>query len=257
MLTLVEPRIGQNRNTSVSFRSGPLNRESPSYMKQNAAKLASVIAPEKRVRARVPGRPTQQNALRLREICLSAALDEFIRHGFAAATIDGVARRAKASRNTVYRTFRDKETLFRAVHRWALEGRQSDLRKLLQADHPPEEMLALVIEKVYVDSTRPRDLAMTRLFVAEGVRFPDLTDSLFEKSLFEPLIEYLADLARRGIADIEDPLHAAWDLTALAGGGILMLLKKPITHPAELRARTQRLAKLVTRGWLHPKEIQN
>lgn len=217
-------------------------------MKHNAPEARS--ATRARVRPRVPGRPTQKAAAQLREICLAAGFDEFVERGFAAATIDGVARRAKASRSTVYRLFGDKEVLFRAVHQWALESRQSDLRTLLETDRPPKAMLALLIEQIYGDSVRPRDLALTRLFIAESRRFPELADILFEHALFEPLIEYLRSLAERGIVAIDDPVEAAWDFTALAVGGVRMLLKEPIVEPRALRARTARLTNLITRGWL-------
>jgi TetR/AcrR family transcriptional repressor of mexJK operon len=206
---------------------------------------------DKRVRARVPGRPTQQAALRLREICLDAALAEFVVNGFQGTTIDGIARRAKASRATVYRMFGNKEALFRAVHQWVLESRQSDLRALLgRADVPVMTMLAEVIEKIASDSIRPRDLALTRLFVAEAHRFPELVDSLFEHSLFEPLINYLGDQKARGALAINDPVEAAWDLAALASGGIKMLIKPADIDPAALQARVHRVIQLLQSGWL-------
>ncbi len=213
-------------------------------------------AKAKKVQARVPGRPTQQAAAALRDICLEAALDEFFAHGFEGATIDGVAKRAKASRATVYRMFGNKEALFRAVHQWFMERRQSNLRALLEDDLQPYAMLVALIEKIYQDSVRPRDLAVTRLFVAESHRFPELTDSLFEHALFEPLIDYLRRQAELGIFDIQDPVEAAWDLTALAGGGIRMLITPPLTDPAAVRARAERLAALATKGWLRQEPKQ-
>lgn len=204
-----------------------------------------------RVKGRAPGRPTRQAALRLREICLNAALTEFVTNGFQGTTIGGVAQRAKASRATVYRMFGSKEALFRAVHQWVLEGRQSDLRELLaRTNVPVQTMLVEVIEKIASDSVRPRDLALTRLFVTEAHRFPELGDSLFEHSLFAPLIDYLREQKERGTLAFDDPVEAAWDLTALASGGIKMLIKPPQTNTAALKARAQRLLHLLQDGWL-------
>ncbi|UXJ50146.1 TetR/AcrR family transcriptional regulator [Pseudomonas citronellolis] len=212
--------------------------------------IGSSAQTQRPVRPREPGRPTQQAALQLREICLEAALAEFLAHGFEGATIDGIARHAKASRATVYRMFGNKDALFRAMHQWMLEGRQSNLRLLLARDLPPAEMLAAVIERIYLDCTQPRVVALARLFIAESHRFPELADSLFENFLFEPLIDYLETLSECGIAKIDDPVEAAWDLATLAGGGVRMLIAAPITDPQRLQARTQRLARLVTEGWL-------
>jgi AcrR family transcriptional regulator len=206
---------------------------------------------EKRVQPRIPGRPTQKAAVELKEICLDAALAEFVVNGFQGTTIDGVAQRAKASRATVYRMFGSKEALFRAVHQWVLEQRQSDLRALLARDNlPVDVMLAEAIEKIAADSVRPRDLALTRLFIAEAHRFPELVDSLFEHSLFEPLIDYLREQKERGTLAIDDPVEAAWDLTALAAGGIKMLIDPGMQNRAAVKTRVARVMNLLRHGWL-------
>lgn len=207
-----------------------------------------------RVESREPGRPNLEAAARLREICLQAGLDEFLAHGFEGATIDAVAQRAKASRATIYRMFGNKEALFRAVHQHFYEGRQSGLRTLLGTGLPPAEMLEAAVERIYRDAVRPRDLALTRMYVAEAHRFPELTDTLFERTLFEPLIAYLRMLKEDGVADIDDPVEAAWDVANLAGGGLRLLLQPPVTDPDALRQRARRLARLLARGWLRQRD---
>jgi AcrR family transcriptional regulator len=49
------------------------------------------------------------------EAILDAAVVEFSRHGFRRVALDDVARRAKVSRTTIYRRFRNKDELIAAV----------------------------------------------------------------------------------------------------------------------------------------------
>lgn len=51
----------------------------------------------------------------LRDEILTAARDEFARHGLAGARIDRVAKKARASKERLYAHFGDKEALFREV----------------------------------------------------------------------------------------------------------------------------------------------
>jgi len=53
---------------------------------------------------------------RTRKRILDAAAEEFSRHGFEAATLSGIARRAKVSKQLIYHHFRSKESLFTQTH---------------------------------------------------------------------------------------------------------------------------------------------
>lgn len=50
-----------------------------------------------------------------RESIVDAALEEFLAYGLRRTTVDTVARRAKVSRATLYRRFKDKDALVQAV----------------------------------------------------------------------------------------------------------------------------------------------
>ena len=49
------------------------------------------------------------------EAILAGAMQEFLKHGYAAASMDKIAKAAKVSKATVYSYFDDKENLFNAV----------------------------------------------------------------------------------------------------------------------------------------------
>jgi len=59
--------------------------------------------------------PRAQRSAKRREAILSAALEEFSAHGFEAARLDDVARRAGVAKGTIYLYFADKEALFRTL----------------------------------------------------------------------------------------------------------------------------------------------
>jgi AcrR family transcriptional regulator len=57
----------------------------------------------------------EQDPDHVRESIVDAALEEFLAYGLRRTTVDIVARRAKVSRATLYRRFRDKDALVQAV----------------------------------------------------------------------------------------------------------------------------------------------
>src|SRR5262249_47104218 len=50
-----------------------------------------------------------------RQAILEAAIEQFLAQGFAATTLDGIARQAGVAKGTIYLYFADKEALFRAL----------------------------------------------------------------------------------------------------------------------------------------------
>ncbi len=113
---------------------------------------------------------------------LDAALTVFLEHGYDRATIDLVVQRASASKATIYSFFGGKEGLFEAlVSEYAecilagfpdLDGDIIDVRAALKnvAQRYLEVLMA------------PDAVALWRLIVAEGPRFPALAKDLYRVS---------------------------------------------------------------------------
>jgi AcrR family transcriptional regulator len=68
------------------------------------------------------GTPSHEEQDPRRRALLEAALGVFTRYGFRKASMDEVARAAQVSRQALYLHFSNKETLFRATVRYALDG---------------------------------------------------------------------------------------------------------------------------------------
>ena len=113
--------------------------------------------------------------VRSRQI-LDAALVEFSQHGFVGTRIDDIARRAGLSKSGVYAHFGSKEQIFEALLTATLIT-DEPTHEPLPEDLDPASVRARVeafIDEIYERFANPRAMAMLRLLVSEGVRFPDL-----------------------------------------------------------------------------------
>lgn len=173
------------------------------------------------------GRPVSEAK---RVAILEAATEHFLRDGYDGAGLDAVAATAGVSKQTVYRHFTDKDTLFRAVIAAARAPRgtppptgaalldASDLRASLVR-------LGTALLAVTLDE---RVAALRRLMIGELGRRPELHDMWVaaEPRVFgERLAAEFAELAAEGIIEAPDP-----------GTAVLHLLSL-LTHPANVLTR--------------------
>ena len=90
-------------------------------------------------------RPAKQE--RRREI-LDAALQEFTSKGYSGASMEAIARRARASKETLYAWFENKETLFNTLLAARLEGISNRVTAAAEADPSPAHVLPIIAEDV-------------------------------------------------------------------------------------------------------------
>jgi AcrR family transcriptional regulator len=84
---------------------------------------------------------------RRREI-LDAAFVEFSKNGYAGASMAAIAKRASASKETLYAWFGNKETLLNTLFASRLEGMASRVGEAAQADPSPANVLPLIAKDV-------------------------------------------------------------------------------------------------------------
>jgi AcrR family transcriptional regulator len=140
--------------------------------------------------------PRAQRSAKRREAILSAALEEFSAHGFEAARLDDVARRAGVAKGTIYLYFADKEALFQELIRWQLTPMVGAFQLAAQADVPlrllTDQLIELFVGQVY--GTRRKD--MIRLIISEGPRFPKLAE-FYYREVLSRMIEVFRGILRR------------------------------------------------------------
>jgi TetR/AcrR family transcriptional regulator, mexJK operon transcriptional repressor len=203
------------------------------------------------VRSRRPGRPSGSQGAEL----LAVAREVFFELGFAGATMQEVATRARISKSSLYREHASKDELFEAVVRdWAAQGRGAMRpyldRLLIAAElHGALVELAATIQSAVLS---PDVIRMRRLVAAESDRFPDtaavyLVDSW--TSNIAALAETMARLARRGDIVVTDPMVTAHQFTWTAVGAALNAHTiggtTARTPPRELRRFARAAADLV------------
>ncbi|HKY21232.1 MAG TPA: TetR/AcrR family transcriptional regulator [Vicinamibacterales bacterium] len=91
------------------------------------------------------GRP-KSATLDTRTRILAAASDEFGTHGFAATTVDRIARRARVNKAMIYYHFPNKRALYTCIIRDVFSPIVARVRAAVAEDAPPEKKLARVID---------------------------------------------------------------------------------------------------------------
>ncbi|MEM7606499.1 MAG: TetR/AcrR family transcriptional regulator [Myxococcota bacterium] len=110
---------------------------------------------------------------------LKGAGEAFLHHGFEGASTDEIARRAGVSKATVYKYFPDKRALFRAYVTEACRVHSKRVFELPE-ETPLKEALAHIAHNFVLLLTSEEPMAVFRLVVAEGARFPELADAFYE-----------------------------------------------------------------------------
>src|SRR3990170_1474702 len=81
-----------------------------------------------------------------RKRILAAACDEFGAHGFAATTVDRIARRARVNKAMIYYHFPNKRALYTSIIRDVFAPISERVRNGMRDDEPPARKLDRLIE---------------------------------------------------------------------------------------------------------------
>lgn len=144
---------------------------------------------------------------------LEAALDVFTEHGFAAARLEEIARRAGVSKGTVYLYFESKEALFKAAAEAAITP-ALEAAEAVATDTaaPAAELLGRFVFGWWQAIGETALGGLPKLLVAESGNFPELA-RWFHDSMIRRAQRALAGIVARGIERGEfrplDPVVAA------------------------------------------------
>ncbi len=171
--------------------------------------------------------------------------------GYAAASMEAIAREAQVAKLTLYRHFETKQLLFAQVARRAQLSVRERLGTMVDRGLPLNEVLREIISRLYDGYTHADYLATLRMVIAEAGRFPQLGRAMLDDSreVSEPLVEYLQQLKDRGQIDIESPQDAVTQICGLAMGAGRYVLTSPSRRPASRLHAIESLVSLFTRAW--------
>jgi TetR/AcrR family transcriptional regulator, mexJK operon transcriptional repressor len=167
---------------------------------------------------------TSGQSSRKRSAILDAATGLFLAREYAGTSMEDIASAAAVSKQTVYKHFSDKETLFREVALGSVEpvgsAFQADVTATAEATDVPAALRALA--RTYIDAVMsPMLLRRRQLVLREAGRFPDLAHKYHDtgpRRAIAALSTAFARLAERRELMIKDPRVAATQFAFLVIG---------------------------------------
>ncbi|NJN49549.1 MAG: TetR/AcrR family transcriptional regulator [Alkalinema sp. RL_2_19] len=165
--------------TSRDFRESlPVSRSSPPPQKKSSSAKTST-----------KDKPDKAQAI------LDGALTVFTTQGFAAVSMDRIAKAAGVSKPTLYSYFQDKEGLFVALVQQLVADNlmlHEYREQLPDLQLPPADVLRQIAHSVLGSAAGNQPfLTLMRLMISESGQFPELSQT-FVRELSKPVIERLA-----------------------------------------------------------------
>ena len=160
----------------------------------------------------LPAPVDEGRSARKRRAILDAGRTVFMRGGYQGASMDEVAAVAQVSKQTVYKHFADKQTLFTEILTTDMEKRAQELVEALSATEDDPTDLRQLAHRHIASIVRPEVMRMRRMVIGEADRFPELARAWAQRGIevgLAKLTERFAQLAERGILRVEDPRRAA------------------------------------------------
>jgi AcrR family transcriptional regulator len=170
------------------------------------------------------GRPPLRSDEETRALIFEAARHEFAGSGYAATSMETVARRAGVSTKTLYRLVPNKAALFEAMVTERIDRLASVVKLRACQGRDIETALTdalIVFAELILDG---EVIALQRVIVGESDKFPEAAETFYHKAIRrteETLAGWLKAQAARGLIEIGDP-------TTTAGMLIGMLVFQPM-----------------------------
>ncbi len=163
----------------------------------------------------------EESRAKRRDHILDVAIEVLSERGYRDANMLEVARRAKASKETLYSWFGDKRGLFEAVIQRNAAGVQDVLARQLTQDEPIEEALAAFGRALLTLLMSDAAVALNRAAISEATSEPQLAETLLASGREATLPGFIAFLdlgAQRSLLSIDAPQEAADDFLGLLLG---------------------------------------
>jgi TetR/AcrR family transcriptional repressor of mexJK operon len=184
---------------------------------------------------------------------LRAARPILLRDGLGGTTLDRVVAEGRVSKMTLYRHFPNKEALFKGLVTWMCECTREGLENAPSADINKSAPNRLADELRVLTSglIEPDWLALYRLLVADGWRFPDLA-RVFDQSGMRIVRRRTAELLEAGGVPANKSGQVAAEVVALALGDAYQRAILGIAEEADGEAFAQQIDAAVTHGFSRP-----
>jgi AcrR family transcriptional regulator len=205
---------------------------------------------DRRCRGRPQVRPDEET----RQVIYEAARHEFAGNGYAATSMETVARRAGVSTKTLYRLIPNKAALFEEMVSERLDRFLSEVN-LHTADHADIEEGLRAALMVCADLVLDEEVvALQRMMLQEAGKFSGIAE-LFYTNGIQRTIVALADWLRvqqaRGLIALDDVEEAAGMLLGMVASAprrAAIFGGRPLPSRSQIEARVRTCAQLFLRG---------
>ena len=200
------------------------------------------------------GRPQVRPDDETRQLLIEAANAEFQRYGYAGTGMGAVAQRAGVSTKTLYRLIPTKADLFTTVVTERIGRFMLAIDDGALSAHDPTEALFHILVAFGNLTLAPDTIAIYRLVVAEGDRFPEIAAAFYEHAvsrISERLESWLAHETEHGRLRVADPKAAGGMLRGMMvmePQRAVMLGRRAAPTLEEIEARAKACAALFLDG---------
>jgi len=203
---------------------------------------------------RCRGRPQLRPDDETRGIIYDAARHAFADNGYAATSMEVVARQAGVSTKTLYRLIPNKAALFEGMVTDRLDRTLAnvDLRAIDHADI--EEALHAVLMACAELTLDAEVIALQRMVLQEACKTSDIGGMFYRNGIAritDALADWLRAQQQRGVIALDDVEEAAGMLLGMVASAprrAAMFGGVPLPPRAEIEARVRRCAALFLRG---------
>jgi TetR/AcrR family transcriptional repressor of mexJK operon len=146
---------------------------------------------------------------------VDAATTLFLRDGYRGTSMDEIAALAAVSKQTVYKHFADKQSLFSEMVTGTVDQVSDPVHDevlALEDSGDVEADLRGLARRLLARVMQPRILQLRRLVIGEAARFPELGRVFYERGpgrTITALATVFERLAERGVLELDDPRLAA------------------------------------------------
>lgn len=162
-----------------------------------------------------------------RQQILEAAIVLFTEQGFAATSMELIAKNADVSKQTVYSHFGNKDDLFSA----SVECRCESLHigDLSQDDLSDPQVILYKLAKSFTDFITSKEAcAVHKICVFESTAYPQVSDIFYQAGplkVTNDVTQLMANLHQQGFLKIENPKYAALQFLNMMKGELWMQIE--------------------------------
>jgi AcrR family transcriptional regulator len=197
--------------------------------------------------------PRRLRMAETRAAILRAARPIMLRDGLGGTTLDRIAAEGGIAKMTLYRHFPSKEALFEGLVTAMCGAMREELENAPTADTDKPIAMRLTGELSAFASglIEPDWLALYRLIVADGWRFPELS-RVFDRSGMRVIRRRIAEILDTGGAPGNRSMQVAGEIVALALGDAYQRALLGIAEEGDGEAFAQQIENAVNYGLTRP-----